>query len=55
MRRDVDEATLRDLERDEREHLVAERPEVEVGAEAGDDPCALELVEPRLCRARGPR
>ena len=35
--RDIDETTLRDLQRDEREHVVAEGPEVEVGPEPRDD------------------
>ena len=35
--RDIDETALRDLERDEREHVVAEGPQVEVGSEPGDD------------------
>ena len=48
VRRDVDETTLGDLQRDEGEHVVAERPQVEVGAEAGDDPSRPQLVEPRL-------
>ena len=47
------ERALGDLEGDEREDLVAETVEVEVGAEAGDDAAAAELVEPGLHRAAG--
>ena len=49
----VVEAALRDLEGDEREHLVAHRLEVEVGVEAADDAALLELVEAGLYRSAG--
>ena len=39
---------LCDLEGGEREHAVAERLEIEVGAKAGDDAAMLQPVEPRL-------
>src|SRR5262245_48262472 len=38
MRCDIDQTSLGDLERHERKYVVTERTEVEVGAEARDDP-----------------
>ena len=49
----VVETALRDLEGDERQHLVAHRLQVEVGIEAADDAALLELVEAGLYRAAG--
>ena len=49
----VVETALRDLERDEGEHLVAHRLQVEVGIEAADDAALLELVEAGLYRSAG--
>jgi hypothetical protein len=45
---DVSEATLGDLQGHEGQDLVADGPQIEVGAEAGDDATPLQLVEPRL-------
>src|SRR4051794_9859583 len=43
----VVEATLHDLQEDEREHRIAELGGVEVGPEAGHDAAGLELLEAR--------
>ena len=50
---DVTEPALGDLQVDERRDLVAEAAEVQVGAEAGDDAPADELVQPGLDRSPG--
>src|SRR5262245_58530841 len=47
---DVDEPALSDLEGHEREDVVAECLQVDVGGEAGDDTAPLQLLEPRLYR-----
>lgn len=47
------ESTLGDFDGRESQHFVAERPEIEVGSEAGDDAALEELVEPGLDGAAG--